>query len=111
MIWFSLGFYLKPKYEKIDFRFPSGLWNENFINLCGSWRCRMCQIAPMKYGRYLVYNSKVAYDAYVYSAGTTNNENIDVVLEYYLCFNNWSLCSDVPDWVKEFGSCVKISMY
>ena len=65
----------------------------------------------MKYGRYLVYNSKVAYDAYFYSAGTTNNENIDVVLEYYLCFNNWSLCSDVPDWVKEFGSCVKISMY
>ena len=59
----------------------------------------------------MVDNSKVAYDAYVYSAGTTNNENINVVLEYYLCFNNWSLCSAVPDWVKEFGSCVKISVY
>lgn len=71
----------------------------------------MCQIAPVKYGWYLVYDSKVASDAYVYSAGTISSENIDVVLKYYFYFNNWSLCSDVPNWVKEFGSCVKISTY
>ena len=33
----------------------------------------------------------------MYSGGTTNSENIDVVLKYYFYFDDWNLCSDIPD--------------
>ena len=116
---------LEPKHKKINIKVPPGLRAIQCVNTDGhlflgetrTSQCylfdarlwKWCHIAPVECSGYLVQNfTLVASDAYVYSVGgTINSEYTDVVLKYSFYFNKWSCCCELPDKVKEIGSCVK----
>ena len=116
---------LEPKHKKINIKVPPGLCAIQCVNTDGhlflgetrTSQCylfdarlwKWCHIAPVECSGYLVQNfTLVASDAYVYSVGgTINSEYTDVVLKYSFYFNKWSCCCELPDKVKEIGSCVK----
>ena len=116
---------LEPKHKKINIKVPPGLCAIQCVNTDGhlflgetrTSQCylfdarlwKWCHIAPVECSGYLVQNfTLVASDAYVYSVGgTINSEYTDVVLKYSFYFNEWSCCCELPDKVKEIGSCVK----